>query len=785
MTMKWILSFFLFVLSFGFLSITFGQDDSLHTRFSIRGGLYDTTALSVSIDTTGYQVYYTLDGSKPSLYSTEYEAPFSIDTITVIRAAFYKNGKREGIVTQSYIIGRSFDMAVVSIAIKNEDFFGYSRGIYVKGCCADSFQPYKRANFWKGWEREINIEFYEPDNTLGFNQPGGIRIFGGYSKGLPMKSLAIFAKSKYGPNKIKYQIFPNKDIKKFKSFILRSSGGDFNKTHFRDALLTDLVEPLDIEIQAYRPAVVYINGVYWGIHNVREKITEHYLRYNCGANKDSVDLMKHRNDLQTGNRKSYKALLRYITKTDFSDTANITYLNTLMDIDNYINYNLAEVYSDNGDAGGNIRYWREQKEGARWRWVLFDLDLGMGIGDWKAYKVNTLQEMTTKTGERWPNPAWATLIIRKLLKNDSIKEVYINRFADHLNTIFSSENVNFKIDSIKSLINNEFPIHIQKWPVPLEKWERNVSKIKDFATYRPSYMRGFIMEKFNLTDTVLVQLDSINSKHGFVKLNSLEIQNAFSGWYFDGCPIYIEAVANRGYEFVKWIGTSDSSATLKLALTSDIKLTPVFRKKDFSHYKGIVVINEISFKQDATQNSGDWIELYNVSKDTITLSGWELTTKDDELFVFPESSYIYPEDYFIVCKSRESYLKYFDSTNLCKEDMVFGFSSKKDKIKLVDANLQIVDSLYYNVKKDYSVLEDIPNKSLQKTNPKKESNKENWIINETATPAKENDGFEAESKPTRSRTNSNNYIYIGLMLAALVIISILLFVAKKKMQTED
>ncbi len=780
--MKQTLRLFFLVLSIGLWNANYSQNDSLHSRFSIRGGLYDTTSLIVSIDTIGYKVFFTLDGSKPNLYANAYSKPFELDTITIIRAAFYKNGKRTGIATQSYIIGRTFDMAVVSIAIKPDDFFGYSRGIYVKGCCADSVQPYKRANFWKGWEREINIEFYEPDNSLGFNQPGGIRIFGGYSKGLPMKSLAIFAKTEYGPNKFKYQIFPNKDIKKFKSFILRSSGGDFNKTHFRDALLTDLVAPLDLEIQAYRPAVVYINGAYWGIHNIREKITEHYLRYNCGANKDSVDLMKHRNDLQAGNRKSYKALIRYINSTDFSDTSNIRHLNTLMDIDNYINYNLAEIYSDNGDAGGNIRYWREQKDGARWRWILFDLDLGMGIGDWKAYKVNTLKEMTTKTNEKWPNPDWATLIIRKLLENDSIKEVYINRFADHLNTIFSSENVNFKIDSIKNLINNEFPLHIQKWPVPIEKWERNITKIKDFATYRPSYLRRFIMNKFNLQDTILVQLDSINSKQGYVKLNSLNVNKTFNGWYFEGCPIYIEAIPYRGYEFIKWIGTTDSTSKLVLSLTEDITLTPLFKKKEFSQYQGDIVINEISFKQDSTQASGDWIEFYNVSKDTISLSGWELTTKDDELFKFPESSYIFPNDYFVVCKSRADYLKYYDDYNLCKIDMGFGFSSKKDKIIIVDANLQTVDSLYYNIKKEYIELK---NKSLQKTNPTKGSKIENWIVNKKTTPAHKNEGFTSKPKPTRTRTNSNNYIYIGLMFTAFFLIATLLIVAKKKMKTDD
>ena len=394
-----------------------GQTD-VSSLFSIRGGVY-LNAQSIKFNTSdGHKVYYTKDGSKPSTYSTSYNGEvINIDKPTVLRAVFYKGGIPVGSSTQSYIIGREFNMAVVSIAVEYDDFFGYGRGIYVKGCCADTVPPYQGANFWRGWERQVNIEMYEPDNTLAFNQGAGARIFGGFSKGLPMKSLAILAKEKYGPKKFKYPIFPNKPIQKYNSFVLRSSGGDFNMTHFRDALLTDLTEPIDMDIQAYRPCVLFINGEYWGVHNIREKLNEHYLAENHGVNKDSVDLLKHRGDAQEGSTKQYNKLLAYLNKTSFESNEKIRELNTMMDIDNYINYNQTEIYVDNGDAGGNIRYWREQKEGARWRWILFDLDLSFGIGSRVAYKENTLYQMTRLSNEKWPNPAWATLIIRKLLKS--------------------------------------------------------------------------------------------------------------------------------------------------------------------------------------------------------------------------------------------------------------------------------------------------------------------------------------------------------------------------------
>ena len=487
----------------------YSQDlDSNSVVFSVPGGIYQET-IQLELSTLGEKIYYTTNGKKPSSSSKRYSGTINLDKTVPIRAVAYKKGKPGEIVTHTYLIGREYNMAVISITGNPDDFFSFDRGIYVKGCCADSLPPYKRANFWKGWERRINIEFYESSGELGFNQRVGVRIFGGFSKGLPMKSLAIISRKKYEKKTIKYPIFPNKEIKKYKSFVLRNSGSDFNNTQFRDALLTNLIEPLDVGIQAYRPAVVFINGSYWGIHNVREKINEYYLKSNAGANPDSVDIMKHRNDLLAGKRDHYLKMKKYINKTDFKDTAEILHLNTLMEIDNFINYNITEVYVGNRDAGGNIRFWRPQTPEGRWRWILFDTDISFGISGKTSYKRNTLNKMTIKHNEAWPDPAWSTLIIRNLLENDSIKNLYINRFADHLNTLFSAKTVNFKIDSIQNMLKEEMPYHLKKWRSSnIERWGRNVQKMKDYASNRPYYVRLHLMDRFDLSDTITVDIQN-------------------------------------------------------------------------------------------------------------------------------------------------------------------------------------------------------------------------------------------------------------------------------------
>ena len=770
----------LIILLIGLLTGNFySQDlDSNTVVFSSPGGIYQET-LQLDLSTLGEKIYYTTNGQKPSSSSRRYSATIDIDKTTPIRAVAYKKGKPGKIVTQTYLVGREYSMAVISITGNPDDFFSFDRGIYVKGCCADSVPPYKRANFWKGWERRINIEFYEPTGELGFNQQVGVRIFGGFSKGLPMKSLAITSRKKYEHKTIKYPIFPNRDIKKYKSFVLRNSGSDFNNTQFRDALLTNLIEPLDVEIQAYRPSVVFINGVYWGIHNVREKINEYYLKSNAGVNPDSVDIMKHRNDLLAGKRDHYLKMKKFINKTDFKDTAEILHLNTLMEIDNFINYNITEVYVDNRDAGGNIRFWRPQTPEGRWRWVLFDTDISFGISGKTAYKKNTLDKMTVRHNEAWPDPAWSTLIIRNLLENDSIKNLYINRFADHLNTIFSSKTVNFKIDSIQNLLKEEMLYHLKKWRGSnIERWERNVQKMKGFASNRPYYVRLHLMERFDLSDTITVDIQNQDPEMGYVQINSIRVDKSFSGVYFKDASPSIEAKAKYGYEFVGW-DEFDSVPVTKFLLNENAVLKPVFQERVLSQYHSTVVINELSAHQDSMLSQGDWIEFYNTSKDTVNLSGWKVVSNGNE-FVFPDSSTIQPEGYLVLSANPQEMILTSNDGHVLNISLGFGLSSKKEKILLIDATNYIVDSLSYIIEIDFPGLLESGNRNIERVNPALAD----WKASLNPSPGQKNDLYESlKTQKIQKQGGLVFYIGVGVILLVLLLITVLLI--RKKVANKD
>ena len=213
----------------------------------------------------------------------------------LLRVRAFKDGYAPSITTTgTYFINEQIDLPVFSIATDPANFFSDTAGIYVAGTngipgnCSN--QP---RNWNQDWERPIHIEFYEKDKSLAFNVNAGVQIYGGCSRLYPMKSLGFNFRSEYGTDKLQYRLFDDMQVNEFNNIILRSSGQDWWRTMFRDAMVQTLLEQgMKLDIQNYRPTVLFINGDYWGIHNIREKLNEHYVYYHYGVNKDNIDLVE-------------------------------------------------------------------------------------------------------------------------------------------------------------------------------------------------------------------------------------------------------------------------------------------------------------------------------------------------------------------------------------------------------------------------------------------------------------------------------------------------------------
>ncbi|MEO9533560.1 MAG: CotH kinase family protein [Crocinitomicaceae bacterium] len=665
--------------------------------FTPIGGVYEkptTVTMDAGEDAS---IYYTLDGTYPGSGSFRYKGPIEVSDVKLFRAVAYKNGKRSNVVTQTYVCDREYDLAVVSIATHPDNLFSYETGIYVKGCCADTIEPYLGANFWKDWEKPANIEMYDEEGALCFNQNVGINLFGGFSRMLPQKSLAVFARSKYGDKRIRYKLFPDRDSKKYKSFILRNSGGDFLRTHIRDAFMTQLAKPTGVAIQEYRPAVVFINGEYWGIQNIREKISEHYLAQNFDVDKENVDILRHNGVKRHGYSTNYKKLLAYLRSTDLSKDKNMDHLRTFVDVEDYIRYNIAEVYSDNRDAGGNIRYWRERNDSAKWRWVFYDLDLGLGNNNPSGYKRNTLDKFTRANAEAWPDPSWSTFIIRSLLSNKQVENQYINTFADHLNTVYHQDTAMKLVDEMEARIDSEMKYHQKRWGSSYENWKHQISLLEIFVKRRPFYVRKHIMQKFDLKDTLNINIVHPGKEICSVHFSSLDLERDYNGVYFKNVPISIRVSPKHDYKFVGWSDGSEEGPERTFIPQKDLEIKPIIEPKERGVFADSIVFNEIAFFQPEADTSQDWIELYNRSNQAIEITGWTLTDKSFKKgWNIPEGTVVPAKSFLVLAQNLASFkTSYPGDTLTVLGDFDFGLSAEGELLKLYDEHGLIVDSLTY------------------------------------------------------------------------------------------
>ena len=202
--------------------------------------------------------------------------------------------------------------------------------------------------------------------------------------------------------------------------------------------MTSLMDGSGLETQAYRPAAVYLNGQYWGFYNIREKINEHFLDDKIDVDKSEINLLEFNGDVIQGNNDSYNDIIDFVTNNSLAVEANYQYIAEQIDIDNYVTYQVAQIYADNRDwPGNNIKYWNSPT--TKWRWILFDTDFVFGTWNGGASSFDTLSYALESNGPGWPNPPWSTLLFRKLVENSQFRNKLINQFADEFNGRFQSQ----------------------------------------------------------------------------------------------------------------------------------------------------------------------------------------------------------------------------------------------------------------------------------------------------------------------------------------------------------
>ncbi len=684
------------------------------------GGFFVTAPRVYLQADSGFAIRYTLDGSTPHENSALYETPFRIQNTTVLRARAFAPGYVPGdVFSATYFINENHDLPVISLATEPANLFDEQTGIYMHGPDAQPSVPYFGANFWKDIEVPVTLEMFEKDGSPAWNAQAGIKIMGGWSRAHPQKSLAVFFRSAYGAGDLDYPLFGAKGIDRFEAFVLRNGGNDWESTLLRDPLMHSLASRMDIDHLAYRPVVLYINGEYWGIHNLREKANEHYFAGHYNIDPDSIDLLENDKFVIHGSADAYRSMLDYLRTTDMTREEAFPPLAGMMDVDSYIDYTLLQLFGANTDwPGNNIKYWRPQHEDGRFRWLLFDTDFSFGLYSGSTYDKNMMDFALQENGPNWPNPAWSTELFRLITQNPQFRRRFSNRAVVHLNRNLGGPHVLALLDSLQNKIATEIGRHHQRWNRDFGIWQWGISVMREFAEYRSPYLLAHIMLEFNLTSGPMLNVLA-PAQGGRVFVEGVDVSGSdFKAPFFNEQDVELQAKPDPGYNFSGWEGHASSQSNIFVRPQGQ-SLKALFTKTETP----AIVINEINYNSHPDFECEDWLELLNAGNEQVDLSGWVFKDSDDQhAFVLPQGTSLAAGEYLVLSRDTLAFRSFFSDPDITLLGPVeFGFDGAGELLRLFDATLALVDSVRYDDKSPWPLSPDGDGATLELINPAKDN----------------------------------------------------------------
>ncbi len=445
-------------------------------------GLYasDPFTLSITCDTPGAKIYYTLDGSKPTSSSHLYTGPIKITGNTPVRAVAVAQGMLESDVsTATYLFEREHTVPVVCLT----------------GNPSSISEVYAVTDRWKKLERESFVEFYEADGRLGVSFPAGVRVNGAGTLVERQKGLALLLRGGYGQNQVTYPFFKDFDINSFKSLVLRASGQDMRKARIRDAFFSRAVNGMNIDNAQTRLCVLYINGEYWGIYDLMENQNEDYLASHYGVSANSANIIRRNQTALEGTNAEIKRVRAYALNTDLSDETKYLEFMEWVDEEFFIDYLAAQSYFANGDMF-NQKYWRTDDYTIKWRPIFYDLDLGMSGNNPRSSVLNryfTLEGVPSRDGSLTNMDIYIGL-----MKNRGWRERFSQRYAYLIFNQFAPERLTAILDEMADEMQPELDRHIQRWghPSSVSAWEVQIAALRKCLENRQEFALSQIQNVF-------------------------------------------------------------------------------------------------------------------------------------------------------------------------------------------------------------------------------------------------------------------------------------------------
>ena len=603
-------------------------EENILPIFSLKSGFYDgdSIELDISIEDPKAVIYYTLDSSNPTINSTIYKNSIilkdksleenvyskvkgvtadrnyvpkeKIIKANVVRAmAKLSDGTFTPIISRTYFVGVNRkelygDVPIISIVTDPENLFDYNKGIYVMGKMYDDWieedpanikkQPFnKKGNYnmkGKEAERPASIDYFPVDeNKEGFSENVGIRIAGAVSRTFIQKSFRVFFRNEYGKKNLKYELIPGNKrsdgqgiVNRYKTFVIRNGGNDYEYTKIRDKTLQDLISNRNVETQQGEVMVLFLDGEYWGVYILVENYDEHYIANNYGIDDNNVIIIKN-SRMEAGDdddKNLYEKTNNYISNEDMSNPSNYEHANKLLDIDNFMWYAAFNIYIGNRDSvfkANNWAMWRVRdpvksvtNADGKWRFLVFDNDLSTGLfTDMKDVNDILFSDIFNEVSSM--SKYIGTKFLNSLLKNSNFKNKFINALCDIRNIDFEANRVNEYIEELYSIIQplmkDNFIRFGPQWVLygPEEHYNKQINTFKTWLNLRYDNFLNNTAKYFEFESPVEVSITSNDFEKGsFIVNNGWKIfEEEYKGLYFTENILHLSANPLEG-KFDYW-----------------------------------------------------------------------------------------------------------------------------------------------------------------------------------------------------------------------------------------
>lgn len=600
--------------------------------FSSMSGIY-TSPISVTItdpNSPSASIYYTLDGSDPDQNATLWNGtPIFIFQSSILRARAYMNGFLPSTTTAaSYLFNVNHLTPIISVVTDPDNLYGNS-GMF-DNPSLDLLKP-------------ASIDYFDSTASHNLMHTGraGIVMDGGWAaRSQPQRAFRIkFDHGVLGEGPIMGNIIPDRPTRtQYSDFYLRNGSNNFLRLPYKDAAQCKMMADGTYNYYAaWRPASVYINGIYWGLYEVREKTDVEMFELSENANPSSVEILSSTSQygftlraIEGSVQSFYDSYNNYL-QVNTADTSFWNLADQFFDLQNYNDYIISEIWMDNVDWGfnyNNIKLYRSDASNFRWRYILMDLEYGLLPNDQPSI-VNCYHDLLTNLIQADPNNPHLNIWLRGI-QNDRFRNYFINRFADQMNTVYHPSRLTAVNSSMFNQTVVEMANEFQRWgdpnniPGQLNWFYQNHLTFQDELLCRPTQMRSHLQSGFGLPQQVTTTLDVFPANSGTIQISTVSPDNyPWTGIYFDGVPIQITATAQPGYQFSHWESNGLITDTLNPVFLDTITSANIDFK---AHFISTLSLNEMANQGfDLFPNPTTGITTLRTSVDIETIEHLEIS----------------------------------------------------------------------------------------------------------------------------------------------------------------